>query len=99
MSEAMRLKDKVTVVTGALQGLGEHLSLELASEGAHESSWRRGMRRGSGRPRSDRAERRYGAGGARGRLGDQPRRHVDGIGHIENAVVVESAHVAEGIGA
>ncbi len=34
MSEAMRLKDKVAVVTGASRGLGEHLSIELASEGA-----------------------------------------------------------------
>ena len=33
MSEAMRLKDKVAVVTGASQGLGQHLSLKLASEG------------------------------------------------------------------
>lgn len=30
----MRLKGKVAVVTGASQGLGEHLSLELAAEGA-----------------------------------------------------------------
>ncbi|HSS03982.1 MAG TPA: SDR family NAD(P)-dependent oxidoreductase, partial [Solirubrobacterales bacterium] len=30
----MRLRDKVAVVTGASQGLGEHLSLELAAQGA-----------------------------------------------------------------
>ena len=30
----MRLKDQVAIVTGASQGLGEHLSRELAAEGA-----------------------------------------------------------------
>ena len=30
----MRLKDKVAIVTGASQGLGEYLSVELAAEGA-----------------------------------------------------------------
>lgn len=34
MSEAMRLRNKVAVITGASQGLGEHLSLGLAAEGA-----------------------------------------------------------------
>lgn len=34
MSEAMRLKDKVAVVTGASQGLGAYLSIELAGAGA-----------------------------------------------------------------
>lgn len=32
--QAMKLRDKVAVVTGASQGLGEHLSLELAAQGA-----------------------------------------------------------------
>jgi NAD(P)-dependent dehydrogenase (short-subunit alcohol dehydrogenase family) len=34
MKDTMRLKSKVAVVTGASQGLGEHLSRELAREGA-----------------------------------------------------------------
>jgi short-subunit dehydrogenase len=34
MKGAMRLRDKIAVVTGASQGLGEHLAMELAAEGA-----------------------------------------------------------------
>lgn len=34
MNEPMRLKDKVAIVTGASQGLGQYLSIELANEGA-----------------------------------------------------------------
>lgn len=34
MKAQQRLKDKVAVVTGASQGLGQHLALEMATEGA-----------------------------------------------------------------
>src|SRR5437879_6002761 len=34
MRNRMRLQDKVALVTGASQGLGQHLSLELAAQGA-----------------------------------------------------------------
>jgi short-subunit dehydrogenase len=34
MTRATRLRDKVAIVTGASQGLGQYLSIELASEGA-----------------------------------------------------------------
>jgi NAD(P)-dependent dehydrogenase (short-subunit alcohol dehydrogenase family) len=34
MNESLRLKNKVAIVTGASQGFGEHLAVQMASEGA-----------------------------------------------------------------